>query len=90
MSFKFNISEITTIANKKISLREMCPNMQFFLVHIFLYSDWIWRFTKEISVFSLDKGKYGPEKTLYLDTFHECIVSSLCYIGVADKKNSNI
>ena len=35
------------------SLREICPNPEFFLVCIFLYS-----------------GKYGPEKTPYLDTFH--------------------
>ena len=26
------------------SLREKCPNMEFFLVHIFLYSDWMRRF----------------------------------------------
>ena len=35
--------------------------MEFFLVRIFLYSDWI---------FSPNIGKYGPEKTPYLDTFH--------------------
>ena len=28
------------------SLREMCPNTEFFLVRIFLYSDWIRRFTQ--------------------------------------------
>ena len=27
-------------------LREMCPNTELFLVRIFLYSDWIWRFTR--------------------------------------------
>ena len=26
------------------------------------------------SVFSLNEGKYGPEKTLYLDTFHTVFV----------------
>ena len=36
---------------------------EFFLVHIFSYSKWIWRDTEYA-------GKYGPDKTLYLDTFH--------------------
>ena len=36
----------------------------------FLHSDWIWRFTPYISKFSLNAGKYGPEITPYLDTFH--------------------
>ena len=42
------------------SLREKWPNTEFFLVHIF-------------SVFSPNTGKYGPEKTPYLDTFHTMI-----------------
>ena len=41
----------------------------FFLVRIFLYSDWIRRFTEYIFVFGSSAGKYGPEKTLYLDIF---------------------
>ena len=46
---------------KKIKiLREKCPNTEFFLVRIFLYSP----------VFGLNTGIYGPEKTPYLDTFH--------------------
>ena len=44
-----------------LSLGEMCPNTEFFLVRIFLHSD---------SVFSPNAGKYGPENTQYLDTFH--------------------
>ena len=47
-------SEILTIKLEK------CPNTEFFLVSIFPQLDWIWR----------DAGKYGPEKTSYLDTFH--------------------
>ena len=31
---------------KKFTLREKCPNTEFFLVRIFLYSDWIQRFTE--------------------------------------------
>ena len=38
------------------SLREKCPNTEFFLVRI-------------SPVFSSNAGKYGPEKTPYLDTF---------------------
>ena len=36
----------------------------------FPHSDWIRRDTKYLSVFSLNAGKYGPEITLYLVTFH--------------------
>ena len=50
----------------KYSLREKCPNTELFLVCIFLYSDGI----PYLSVFSPNTGKYGPEITLYLDTFH--------------------
>ena len=46
-------------------------NWEFFLVRIFLLSDWIRRDTVYLSVFSLKAGKYGPEKTPYLDTFYE-------------------
>ena len=42
-----------------ISLREKCPNMGLFLILIYLHLD-----------FSANTGKYGPEITLYLDTFH--------------------
>ena len=37
-------------------LREMCPNTEYFLVRIFLYSDWI------------QENTY--QKNEYLDTFH--------------------
>ena len=39
--------------------------MRSFLVRIFLYLDWIWRFTEYIFVFSPNTGKYGPEGSLY-------------------------
>ena len=41
-----------------------------FFGRIFLYSDWIRRFTQLIFVFSPNTGKYGPEITPYLGTFH--------------------
>ena len=44
--------------------------MEFFLACIFPHSDWIRRDTEYFSVFSTNAGKYGPEKTLCLDTFH--------------------
>ena len=52
------------------TLREKCPNTELFLVLIFLYSDWIRRFTPKISVVSPKIGKHRPEITPYLDTFH--------------------
>ena len=54
----------------QVSLHEKCPNMEFFLVGIFPHSDSIRRDTLYLSVFSPNAGKYGPEKTPYLDTFH--------------------
>ena len=54
----------------KLALCEMCPNTEFFLVSVFQHSDWIRRDTLYLSVFSLNAGKYGPEKTPYSDTFH--------------------
>ena len=39
------------------ALREKCPNTEFFSGPCFL-------------VFRLNTGKYGPEETLYLGTFH--------------------
>ena len=43
-------------------------------------------FSKEISIFNPNTGKYGPETTLYLDTFHA--VNDICYkyICLLDKK----
>ena len=61
--FKF-LNYPTTLA-----LRKKCPNMELFLVRIFLHSDWIRRDTEYLSVFSSNVGKYGPEKTPYLGTF---------------------
>ena len=54
----------------QLSLREKRPNTELFLVRIFLHSDCIRRDTSYLSVFSSNAGKYGPEVTPYLDTFH--------------------
>ena len=51
-----------------------CPNTEFSLVRIFPHSNWIRRDTEYFSVFSPNAGKYGPEKTQYLDTFHAVVV----------------
>ena len=51
------------------TLREKCLSTEFFLVYIFLHSDWIRRDTEYLSVFSPNKEKYGPEKTPHWDTF---------------------
>ena len=44
----------------KYSLREKCSNTEFFSGPYF-------------PVFSPNTGKYGPEKTPYVDTFHAMI-----------------
>ena len=48
---------------KNPELLEKCPNMELFLFRIFPHSD-------SFSILSPNAGKYGPEKTPYLDTFH--------------------
>ena len=53
-----------------ISLRETCPNTEFFLIRIFPHLEWVRGDTPYLSVFSQNAGKYWPEKTPYLDTFH--------------------
>ena len=45
------------------SLREKCPNTEFFSGPYF-------------PVFSSNIGKYGPGKTSYLDTFHAVIITT--------------
>ena len=42
---------------------------EIFLVRVFLYSDWIRRFTPQISVFSPNTGKYGPERSSVFGQF---------------------
>ena len=51
------------------TLREKGPKMEFYMVCIFLYSD---------SVLSPNKGKYGTEKSVYLDTFHAVVHRCTC------------
>ena len=69
---------VTFWSIKKDVLREKCPNTEYFLVCIFLHSDWIRRDTKYLSVFSPNARKYGPENTPYLNTFHTVLCS--CYV----------
>ena len=71
------------------SLREKCPNTEFFLFRIFPYSDWIRRDTDYPSVFSPNVGKYGLEKSSYLDTFHAVVFFDLLDLHrLADFKKS--
>ena len=62
------------INSVKLTLREKCPNTELFLVRIFPHSDQIRRDTKNFSEFSPNTGKYGSEKTLYLDNFHTVLL----------------
>ena len=50
-----------------LTLRKNCPYLEFFLsvFRIFLYSDWIRRFTEYISLFSPSAEKYGPKTWEY-------------------------
>ena len=57
-------------SNENYTRCRKCPNTEFFLACIFPYSDWVQGFTKQICIFSSNVGKYGPEETPYLDTFH--------------------
>ena len=61
------------------ALREKCPNTELFVVRIFPHLDWIRRDTLYLSVFSPNAGKYGEEKTPYLDTFH-AVLGSMSYL----------
>ena len=58
---------------KEIPLHEKCPNTKFFLVRTFLFSDWIRRFTPQISVFSANTGKHGPEKNSVFGHFSSSV-----------------
>ena len=64
------------------TLREKCPNTELFLVRIFPHSDRIRRDTEYLSLFSPNAGKYGPEITPYLGTFHAVRTSELLVIFV--------
>ena len=50
----------------QVSLRETCPNMEFFPGPYF-------------PVFGLNKGKCGKEKTPYLDPFYAVCESNICF-----------
>ena len=41
----------------------------------------IWRDTEYLSAFSPNTGKYGPEKTLYLDNFHAVLHRMIKFKG---------
>ena len=51
-------------------LYEKCLNRSVFLVRILPQLEWIRRDAEYLFVFSPNAGKYEPEKTPYLDTFH--------------------
>ena len=48
------------------------PVYEVFLVCIFPHLDWIWKFTKYISVFSLNVGKQGPGNLRIWTIFAQC------------------
>ena len=62
------------------SLREEYRNTEFFLGRIFPHSNKIRRFIVLISVFSLNSGKYGSEKTPNSAIFHVIIPFSKSFL----------
>ena len=58
----------------KVALCEKCPNKGFAPVCIFPHLDWMQRDTEYLSIFTPNAGKYIPEKTAYLDTFHPVLI----------------
>ena len=63
-----------------ISLHEKYPNTEFFLIRIFLHSDWMRWDTPYLSVFSPNAGKYGPEKTRVWTLFTQFMLHVLRWI----------
>ena len=61
-------------------LREKCPNTDIVVVRIFMHLDWIRRDTSYLPVFSPNAGKYGQEKTPYLDKFHTADQADLHFL----------
>ena len=56
------------------ALPEKCSNKEFYCGPYFPVFGLNTRIYGEISVFIPNTEKYGPEKTLYLDTFHPVII----------------
>ena len=70
----YNLVKNLWIYDGAFSMRKKCLNTEFFLVCIFLYLDWMQRFTEQISVFSPNISMVHIEKyTPYFDTFHAII-----------------
>ena len=73
----------------KKTLSDKCPNTELFLVCIFPHSHWIRRDTY-LSVFSPNAGKYGPEITQYLNTFHAVRVIVKLHSNIWDWSRESI
>ena len=81
------LSAILQCGDASLTLREKCLNRDFFLVRIFPYSDWIRRDTPYLCALSPNAGKYGPEKSPYLDTFHTVLI---CPLHAKLKRNNQL
>ena len=66
--------EVSNNGDNVPSLREKCPNTEFFLVRIFPHSDWIWRDTP-----------YS-----YLDTFHAVHIKGWCTLTAKKSSNKSV
>ena len=63
-----------------------------FLIRIFPHSDWIWRGTENLFLFSANAGKYEPEKLQIWTLFKQCLVvyASANWTFVSQKSRLNI
>ena len=74
LSKPWNKTEL--VALNTITLREKCPNMEFFLVRIFLHSDWIRRDEVSLRIQS-EWGKIRTRKYSVFWHFSRSVISSL-------------
>ena len=67
------------------------PKFRVILVRIFPWSDWIWTYSYQISVFSSSTQKYGREKLSQLTwwVFESIIISPGEFIFVGKLRNDN-
>ena len=70
--FSMGASNIKNWCFKDITLREKCPNMEFFLVRIVPHSVWIRRDTNYLSVFSPKRENKDQKKLRIWTHFTQC------------------
>ena len=75
------------VTSLKVTLREKCPNTEFFLVCIWPYLYWLREDTLFLPVFSPNAGKYRPEKNSVFGHFSRKINYFLWFFFTLVRKN---